>query len=245
MSETPARVLVVDDHGTSRLKMSMAVRALGHDVDTAANGIEALQYLHQQEFDIVLLDIEMPELDGYGVLKELKMSARLSELPVIVISAVEGLESVCTAIELGAADYLPKNFNPILLKARMSACLERKRWRDQEIAYLVDVSKLTLAAASLDHEQIDLAATRLEEVEQRDDELGNLARVFRKMAEDFHRREQALKNAVRNLQIKIDTEKLDEKVTKITGTSYFKDLRTKADELRNEMQVGPNSEPVD
>lgn len=240
MTDFPARALVVDDHGTSRLKMSMAVRALGHDVDTATNGLEALEFLEKQDFDIVLLDIEMPELDGYGVLRAMRDSQRLSDVPVIVISALEGLDSVCAAIELGAADYLPKDFNPTLLRARMAACLERKRWRDQEIAYLVDVSKLTLAAASLEAEDQDLSESQLIDVEMREDELGNLARVFRKMAEDFKRREASLKNAVRNLQIRIDTARRDEKVTQITGTSYFKDLRTRADDLREEMGIAPD-----
>lgn len=238
MTDRPANILVVDDHGTSRMKMSMAVRALGHTVDTATNGVEALQFLENQEFDLMLLDIEMPELDGHGVLLELRNSQSFSDLPVIVISALEDLDSICMAIELGAADYLPKNFNPTLLRARMNACLEKKRWRDQEIAYLLDVSKLTLAAASLEDDSQSLSDTQLIEVEERGDELGNLARVFRRMAEDFQRREAALKNAVRDLQIRVDTVRRDEKVTQITGTSYFKDLRTRAEDLRHEIRMG-------
>lgn len=235
MPNLEARILVVDDHGTSRMKMSMAVRALGHDVETATNGVEALEAMTRQNFDLLLLDIEMPELDGYGVLKEMRKTTQLTHLPVIVISAVEKLDRICAAIELGAEDYLPKNFNPILLRSRIAACLEKKRWRDQEIAYLLDVSKLTLAAASLDEDKTDLAASKLGEVEARDDELGNLARVFRKMAEDFLQREQVLKETVQNLQIRIDTSRQNEKVTQITGTAYFKDLRTRADDLRTEM----------
>ena len=234
-SSESSTILVVDDHATNRMKISMAVRALGHEVETANDGVEALQMLRDHSFDLLLLDIEMPNLDGYGVLQEMRASSSLVEVPVIVISANEELDSICNAIELGAADYLPKNFNPTLLNSRIAACLERKKWRDQEIAYLVDVSKLTLAAASLDENDLDHAAAQLTEVEARDDELGNLARVFRKMAGDFLQREKALKETVQELQIRIDKSKQNEKVTQITGTAYFKNLRTRADSLRDEM----------
>ncbi len=217
------------------MKMSMAVKALGHEVETANDGVQALEAMTRTSFDLLLLDIEMPELDGYGVLREMRQTAQLTHLPVIVISAVDALDSICAAIELGAEDYLPKTFNPTLLRSRIAACLEKKKWRDQEIAYLLDVSKLTLAAASLDEGKTKLAASQLGEVEARDDELGNLARVFRKMAEDFLSRERALKETVQNLQIRIDESRQAEKVTQITGTAYFKDLRTRANDLRTEM----------
>ena len=120
-SET-STILVVDDHATNRMKISMAVRALGHEVETANDGVEALQMLRNHNFDLLLLDIEMPNLDGYGVLREMRGSSGLVDVPVIVISANEELDSICSAIELGAADYLPKNFNPTLLNSRVAAC---------------------------------------------------------------------------------------------------------------------------
>ena len=98
--------------------------------------------LKVEPFDLVLLDVEMPEMDGYQVLEQLKADPRLRDIPVIMISAVEELESVVRCIELGAQDYLPKPFNPVLLHARISACLEKKRLRDQEISYLQHVSRV-------------------------------------------------------------------------------------------------------
>ena len=105
--------------------------------------------LRGQPFDLLLLDIIMPELDGYQVLEQMKADSTLRDIPVIVISAEQELDSVVKGIELGAADYLPKTFDPILLKARISACLEKKRFRDQETEYLRQVERLTEAAAAL------------------------------------------------------------------------------------------------
>jgi len=87
----------------------------------------------------VLLDIIMPELDGYQVLEQMKADGRLRHIPVIVISAEQELDSVVKGSELGTQDYLPKTFDPVLLKARINASLEKKRWRDKEQAYLAEI----------------------------------------------------------------------------------------------------------
>jgi class 3 adenylate cyclase len=92
--------------------------------------------LSEKEFDLVLLDIIMPEMDGYQVLSAIKSNPKLRHLPVIMLSALDEIESVVRGIEMGAEDYLPKPFNPVILKARIDACLEKKRHRDQEQAYL-------------------------------------------------------------------------------------------------------------
>ena len=131
MNTVSGNILVVDDHSTNRLKMSLAAKNLGYTVDTAINGIDALEKIRTLEFDLVLLDILMPEMDGYEVLSIMKGDAGLNSIPVIVISAVEELDSVIKAIELGAEDYLPKSFDPVLLKARVNASLEKKRLRDK------------------------------------------------------------------------------------------------------------------
>ena len=101
----------------------------------------ALEKLAEREFDVVLLDIEMPELDGYGVLEKVKSDMRLRDIPVIMITAVDDLESVVKCIEMGAADYLPKPFNPVLLRARLGACLEQKRMRDQEKSHVRQIQE--------------------------------------------------------------------------------------------------------
>ncbi len=125
-------ILVVDDIEANRDVLSRRLKRQGHTVTTAENGSQALQSLRESVFDLVLLDIMMPEMDGYEVLRRLKADPALGHIPVIMISALNELDSVVRCIELGAEDYLPKPFNPILLKARIGACLEKKRSRDRE-----------------------------------------------------------------------------------------------------------------
>lgn len=130
------RILVVDDLRTNRLKLSFGLKQQGHIVSEAENGRQALEMLRANSFDLVLLDILMPEMDGYEVLDEMKKDSTLRDVPVIVISAQDELESVVRGIELGAEDYLPKSFDPVLLRARIGACLEKKHLRDREQAYI-------------------------------------------------------------------------------------------------------------
>lgn len=132
-------ILVVDDLRTNRLKISLGLKQQGHTVAEAENGLQALEKLRAGAFDLVLLDILMPEMDGYAVLEQMKRDPALRGIPVIVISAQDELESVVRGIELGAEDYLPKTFDPVLLRARIDACLEKKRLRDQEQAFLREI----------------------------------------------------------------------------------------------------------
>lgn len=132
MPDLRARILIADDNRVNRLLMSRSVELLGYDVDVAENGVIALRQLREQVFDLMLLDIEMPELDGFGVLEALKSEPSLSDLPVIVTSSVEGVENIVRCIELGAEDYLSKPVNQVLLNARLSSSLEKKRLRDEQ-----------------------------------------------------------------------------------------------------------------
>ena len=126
-----ARVLIVDDSKTNLLKMSLAVKHLGHEALCKQDGSSALETLAQENIDIMLLDIVMPGMSGFDVLKAMKSNDRLRDIPVIVISSLDDdMDSVVRAIELGADDFLPKDFNPVLLKARVSAGVERKRLRE-------------------------------------------------------------------------------------------------------------------
>ncbi|MBD2311402.1 response regulator [Desertifilum sp. FACHB-1129] len=136
MTNERGHVLVVDDVETNRELLARRLRRQGHTVTIAENGIQALELLRSQPFDLVLLDIMMPQMDGFEVLEQLKADSELRYLPVVMISALDDLDSVVRCIELGAEDYLFKPFNPILLQARIRACLEKKRLRDQEQAYL-------------------------------------------------------------------------------------------------------------
>ena len=184
-----------------------------------------------QPFDLVLLDIMMPEINGYQVLQHLKSDNDLRNIPVIVISALDELDSVVRCIEMGAEDYLSKPFNPVLLKARIGASLEKKRLRDQEAEYLRNVDLVTSAAVAVEAGEFD--PELLTEVAKRPDKLGQLARVFRQMAREVRAREQALTQKVRQLQIKIDRAKQDRQVEEIAETDFFQELEAKAAQLRS------------
>lgn len=233
MTDDQGHILVVDDHKPNRIKISFAVKKLGHTAEVAEDGRQALAMLREQSFDLVLLDIIMPELDGYQVLEAMKADTALRDIPVIVISAEQEMESVVRGIELGAADYLPKTFDPVLLRARISACLEKKRFRDQEIEYLRQVERLTEAATVIEAETFDPDSLSLEDVIARDDALGRLARVFQRMAREVHAREQRLKQQMQELRIEVDQARQSQQVNKITGSTYFRELRGKAGDLRN------------
>ena len=136
------RVLVVDDSRTLRKVLVRELRQIGPmQIEEASDGLEALEILQARTFDLVLLDMEMPELDGLGVLTALKESGQLSGLPVIVISSAEEIDKTVKCIEMGAEDYLPKTFNPILLRARIISSFEKKRFRDLEKDYLEQLQK--------------------------------------------------------------------------------------------------------
>jgi adenylate cyclase len=127
-----ARLLVADDNKVNRLLLTRSLEQQGHSVATAENGRIALEMIRREPFDLLLLDMEMPEMDGFQVLEQLKNDLQLRDLPVLVTSSLEGIESVVRCIELGAEDYLPKPVNPVLLRARIGASLEKKRLRDQQ-----------------------------------------------------------------------------------------------------------------
>jgi len=129
--ERTARILVVDDVVENRDLLLRRLQRLGFKaIDQAANGNEALAAIGAKPYDLVLLDIMMPELDGFGVLEVLKRDGRINDLPVVVISALSEIDPVVRCIELGAEDFLFKPFNPTLLRARVLATIEKKALRD-------------------------------------------------------------------------------------------------------------------
>src|SRR5262249_40140034 len=142
VSVTDATLLVVDDTEDNRYTITRRLNREGYaNVATAANGREALELLRTKPIDLVLLDIMMPNVNGYEVLAAMKASKDLRHIPVIMISAVDEIDSVVRCIELGAEDYLSKPFNPTLLRARVAACLERKRLHDQVTARTRELSQ--------------------------------------------------------------------------------------------------------
>ena len=142
-------ILVVDDNETNGDLLVRQLEVLGYQAVRATNGQQAIAMIQQGIYDLILLDILMPELNGYEVLQWIKQSS-WRHIPVIMISAVDEIDSVVQCIELGAEDYLSKPFNPTLLKARISACLQKKQWRDRETLYLAQ-----LAAANAQISQLN------------------------------------------------------------------------------------------
>lgn len=195
------RILIVDDSSTIRTKLKRATEALGYQATVTASGPEALAVIGTTDFDLVLLDIVMPDMDGFDVLRRLKSSSGSRDLPVIVISALdEDMSSVVSAIELGAEDFLPKDFEPALLKARLATCIERKKLRDIEKEYLQQVSKLTRAAAALEAGHFNPEKLGIQEVTARKDGLGRLANVFSTMAKSVYERERRLRQNIRTFR---------------------------------------------
>jgi signal transduction histidine kinase len=146
MKLDPQHILVVDDDDMVRLYFSRQLQRENHRVTLAATGDQALQALRSQPIDLVLLDILMPGVSGYQLLAQLKADTSLCHIPIIMVSGVDELESLVKCIELGAEDYLFKPLNPVLLIARVNACLERKWLRDQEHAYLKRLEQEKAAA---------------------------------------------------------------------------------------------------
>ena len=230
MSTAPASILVVDDDPMNRMLLTRDLEREGHRVATAQDGVRALQALGAEPFDIVLLDVLMPELDGYDTLAQIERDEKLRHVPVIMVSALEDIGSVVRCIEMGAADYLPKPFDPVLLRARINGCLTKKRLHDLELEYIEQVGYVVEAATAV--ENATFAPESLDAVAARDDALGQLARVFRRMAHEVAAREQALKQEVRQLRIEIDATRTATQVAEITETDYFQDLQRKANALR-------------
>ena len=131
------KILVVDDIASNRHILATHLKKQGFSyILQAENGREALEYLQSHPVDLVLLDIMMPEVDGFQVLETMKADAKLRQIPVIMITALDDMQSAVKCIEFGAEDYLLKPFNKVLLRARVSACLEKKHLRDIEREYL-------------------------------------------------------------------------------------------------------------
>jgi len=145
------RLLIVDDDATNRDLLRRHLEREGYQVHEAASGAQAFQMFETGSYDVLLLDVMMPEMDGFAVLAKLKRNLAFRDLPVIMISALEETRSAVRCIELGAEDYLTKPFDPVLLRARIGACLEKKRLRDQLIVQ-EKMASLGVLTAGIAHE---------------------------------------------------------------------------------------------
>ncbi|MEO1536229.1 MAG: response regulator [Pseudomonadota bacterium] len=195
-----ARVVIVDDLPFSREKLRKALERLGLQSTYAQSGREAKARFEHEDFDLVLLDLVMPDMDGFEVLRHMGADKRLREIPVLVVSSSDDAQDVAKALELGAVDFLPKVFDPAIFKARVFGTLEKKRLRDIELAYIDDVARLTQAADLVRLGHISSQQLGLSEVARRNDDLGNLARMFAKLSEAVHQRERAARLRINLLQ---------------------------------------------
>ena len=225
------RLLAVDDDPLNRDMLVSRLLRQGHEVTAAADGLEVLEKVRRQRFDLVLLDVMMPGLDGYETLTRLKADEELRHLPVIMISALDDLASVVRCIEAGAEDYLPKPFNATLLRARIGACLEKKALRDQEMALY---KNLVLSQQRLDRELsrargcvAGLAADLVE-----DPRVSPLLAAFERMTGAVSRQETELRATIKELEIQINTTALQGQVCSILEDPSFASLAERARAMR-------------
>jgi len=192
------RILVVDDVLENREMFVRRLQFEGHEVVSAAGGLEALALAAAQPFDVILLDVMMPDLDGRDVLTRLRRASLTAETPVVMISALDDVATAVASIERGADDFITKPFDPVLLRARVNACIERVRLRQAERDYLRDVRSITDAAEAVDMRSYQPGS--LSAVAGRDDALGKLAQVVDTLATEIPQREDRLLSQVRTLK---------------------------------------------
>jgi len=227
----PKRILVVEDNDANRVMLCRRLNARGYATTQAADGRQALDAVLKQRFDLVLCDIMMPGVDGYEVLREMKADPDLAAVPVIMISALDEMAGIVRCIEMGAEDYLQKPYDPVLLHARINACLDKRRLRDQEMDYLRAVADLTRAAAQVEGGAFDDGP--LAPIAARADALGTLARVFAKMAREVQAREQRLRDDLKLMtKVEIDEKEVAEEVARVTGRGALDKARALADQAR-------------
>jgi adenylate cyclase len=154
VSRSAAWVLVVDDDPVNRRLLTQFLEQDGYRVDTAADGREALERLRADPFDLVLLDVLMPKMDGYEVLTQMQADDVLRHLPVVMITALDDVESAVRCIESGADDYLPKPFDPVILRARLKAGLTKKRLHDLEAQHVAELDRLNRRLEARIDEQV-------------------------------------------------------------------------------------------
>jgi CheY-like chemotaxis protein len=195
-------ILVVDDEPNNCSVLERQLVRQGYGVVCLGDGASALDAVRKTSYDVMLLDVRMPGTDGREVLRSIKQDPATRDLPVVMISAADDLSIIAACIEAGADDFLPKPFDPVILRARVSASIEKKRLRNLEVDYLHQVERVAEAAAAVERGTYE--AGSLAQVAERGDALGRLARVFDSMAAGVKAREQRLQDHVANLRHEMD-----------------------------------------
>jgi CheY-like chemotaxis protein/predicted Ser/Thr protein kinase len=196
--QTRPRLLIADDDSAQRRALRALLERLGYEIEEAEDGRAALDLVERRAPDLILTDLNMPELDGFELLRRLKAADHSRNIPVIVVSGADDVESVVRCIERGAVDHVTKPYEPVILAARVRASLEHKRMRDQELGYLRRVGTLSAAAEAVERDAYQPGS--LDGIGSDDDELGRLARVFDRMVTSMRSREERLERRLGQLR---------------------------------------------
>jgi CheY-like chemotaxis protein len=184
---SPINLLVADDNTVNRFKLGLYVKSLGYVATMVETGQQALDLAYKERFDVILLDLNMPEMEGDEVLRRLKSTAHLRDIPVIIISGVNDTSRVKRCLELGAQDFLPKPFDTALLKEKIEKSLANKNLTPQLFNEPDEFDQLIAACNAIisgRYELVDLAG-----LAKRSDKMGQFARIFQQMTNHLHKRE--------------------------------------------------------
>jgi len=224
LAPSKGKILIIDDDLLDRNILSASLTEEGYTVDTAENGRVGLQLVREKPFDTVLLDLVMPEIDGFDVLKIIKADARIRHVPVIIISGEEDLAGITRCISIGAEDYMQKPFDPVLLRARVSACVEKKRVRDQEIRHQQDLNDLNKAL------EVQVHRARIEALEQSQKEL-ELLNQAKSKALDHLSHELKTPLSVIQMRLRIFKRQLQTEASPAEGEKFFKTVEENLNRL--------------
>lgn len=228
------RILLIEDDDRIRETTRLVLEDEGYDVDEAPSAETGLVMFGQRPPGCVIVDLMLPGINGFECCRALRQA---SDVPIVVLTARTDTHDLVAGLEAGADDYLTKPFDPVLLRARVGACVEKKRLRDQEIEYLRQVARVTSAASAVETGSYEAGA--LAEVAARPDALGQLARIFEQMAREVQAREQRLQQQVQELRIEIDRAREAQQVAEITGSDYFQQLKQSALRARDRAHRSP------
>ena len=234
-SARKGKILVVDDDPYNRDLLVQTLSRDGHILSTAENGEIALEMISNQAFDLVLLDIQMPGIDGHEVLRLFKGSQETALLPAIMISGLEDIDLVVECIEIGADDYLPKPCNLTLLRARVCSSLEKKFRYDEDLALYRDLKQ---TQASI-REQLVSAQKLASELSSDDDNEVTIERLrqhFASMSTLLLEKDSALHETIQKLEVKISRQSVATQVKAITSDPAFKTLSERARLMRQRRQ---------
>lgn len=229
------RILVVDDELYNRDLLVQALSRDGHVVSTAENGEDALEKVAKQPLDLVLLDIQMPGIDGSEVLRLMKGSSETALIPVIMISGLEDIDMVVECVEYGADDYLPKPCNFTLLRARLGASLDKKFRYDDDLA-LYQHLKDTQASVRTQLIAARKLASELSASEENEVTLERLRQHFASMSSLLLEKDSALHETIKKLEVKISRQSVASQVKAITSDPAFQTLSERARLMRERRQ---------